>query len=281
MNERKIKVTADQVDRLLSDVRASQTAPIGDHLSDDESIGYAMGSLTADEVQRVDEHLASCPDCAAEAERLLSASDVWSGQQGASRLASLQGRVRKEIETEVVPEMDRPISLSERLRGLVARLVGRRRGARAIEQKVQVRVWQPAFARGERVDTARLQKLIVQNAGETSRFLTVLDEDEAGELYLFLSIYESASGERKGPVYCWPVESTQVELPFIPDLTERHRYQVYLTDREVPVPEGVLLDLNINDEERSEERGRLIAAFLEALERGEIGYRAVEQEVRP
>jgi hypothetical protein len=191
------------------------------------------------------------------------------------------------IETEVLPEMDRPISLSERLSWLAARLVGRIRGALQIEQEDQIRILLPAYpgivrglgrVRGER---RRADKLVVQGAGDTFRFLTVLSEDEEGELYLFMSSYESASGERKGPVYCWPVESAQVTLPFAPDQPARHRYQAYLTDREVPVPQDVRLDSGVNDNERSEERRRLVAAFLETLERGEIKYRAAEQEVKP
>jgi tetratricopeptide (TPR) repeat protein len=119
-----------------------------------------------------------------------------------------------------------------------------------------------------------LRALVVQGTDETYRFLTVLDEEEAGELYLFMSIY----GEHKGPVYCWEVKGAQVELPFIPDEKERRHYQAYLTDREVPVPEGVHLNPKINADERSEERRQLLAAFLGALERGEVNYRAAEQD---
>jgi len=141
-------------------------------------------------------------------------------------------------------------------------------------REAQLQVW---ISSGEGEAASDLQYLVVKGADESYRFLTVLDEDEAGELYLFMSI----SGERKGAVYSWPVEGTLVQLPFIPDETERHRYQAYLTDREVTVPEGICLDLKINDEERSEERRRLVAAFLEALESGEIGYRTAGQEIRP
>jgi hypothetical protein len=70
-------------------------------------------------------------------------------------------------------------------------------------------------------------------------------------------------------------------LPFIPDETERHRYQAYLTDREVPVPEGLQLDPRINNEERTEERAQLLAAFLEALESGGVSYRVAKLEFKP
>jgi hypothetical protein len=118
--------------------------------------------------------------------------------------------------------------------------------------------------------------LALQGADETYCYLTVLDEDETGELYLFMSIHDG----RKGPVYCWPVKAAQAELPFIPDKTERHRYQVYLTDREVPVPAGLQLDSRINNEESNEERAQLLVAFLEALESGGINCRARELEVK-
>jgi hypothetical protein len=235
-------------------------------------LSYAEDALDREARKRIAAHVLICESCSAELEH---------------------------IETNILPEMERPISVMERLSWLAARLVGQLRGAQTSEPGSQARldILTPAISgatRGEADSAgagrresetlelavqkrANVQMLALQGADETYRFLTVLDEDEAGELYVFMSIY----GERKGPVYCWPIESAQVELPFILDETERHRYQVYLTDREVPVLEGVHLDLRINNEERNEERARLLAAFLEALESGGVNYRTAELEFKP
>jgi len=213
-------------------------------------LSFAEGALDREARRRIAAHVLICQTCSAELE---------------------------DIEMEVLPEMERPISVTERLSWLAARLVGRVRGPRQMEQEGQARILIPAFVRGEREGGPSWRTLAVHGADETYRFLTVLDEDEAGELYLFMSIY----GEREGPVYCWPVEGAEVALPFIPDEKERHRYQAYLTDREVPVPEGIHVDPKINADERNEERKRLLAAFLEALDHGEVNYRAAEQEIKP
>jgi len=92
MKTRKIQMTTKQLDRLMTDIHAALTEPVGDHLSDDEFIGYAMETLTAEEVQRIDEHLASCADCAEGMEQLVAASEVWRGEQGEQRLAALRQR---------------------------------------------------------------------------------------------------------------------------------------------------------------------------------------------
>jgi hypothetical protein len=93
MKTRKIKVTTKQLDRVIEDVRALPDEPIGDHLTDDDFIGYDMGTLTAEEVKQVDAHLASCSDCAMEMERLMEAWQVWRGEQGKQRLAALRKRL--------------------------------------------------------------------------------------------------------------------------------------------------------------------------------------------
>jgi hypothetical protein len=77
----------------MEDLTALPAEPVGEHLSDDEFISYSMETLTVEEVQRVDEHLASCPECAEQMEQLMEASEAWSGEQGKERLAALRQRV--------------------------------------------------------------------------------------------------------------------------------------------------------------------------------------------
>lgn len=93
MKTRKIRVTAKKIDELMTLFRAMPAEPVGAHLSDDEFIGYATEALSTEEMQRIDEHLASCLDCTVEIERLLETSKVWQGEQGKQRLAALRQRV--------------------------------------------------------------------------------------------------------------------------------------------------------------------------------------------
>jgi hypothetical protein len=93
MKSRRIPVTAKKVDELMALFRALPTEPVGEHLSDDELIGCAMGTLPAEQVAHLGVHLDSCLDCAAEVERLLEAAEAWRGEEGKQRLAALRERL--------------------------------------------------------------------------------------------------------------------------------------------------------------------------------------------
>lgn len=91
----KLQVTTNQLDKLIAEIRALPGKPVGDHLfSDDEFISYAMETLEPQQIERIDAHLASCPECATEMERLVEAAEVWRGEQGEQRLAALWARAR-------------------------------------------------------------------------------------------------------------------------------------------------------------------------------------------
>lgn len=116
MKARKIQVTPEKVDELIALFRGLPTRPVGDHLTDDEFIAYAMGTLPADEVARLDVHLDSCLECAAEVERLQEAVAFWDSPEGRQRLVSLRERVLKKL-TQPAP------SLWERLAAALQNLV--------------------------------------------------------------------------------------------------------------------------------------------------------------
>jgi hypothetical protein len=97
MKTEKIRVTANQLAKLMDDLRALPPVPVGDCLSDDEFIGYATETLSAEQVERLDKHLGSCPACATEMERLLQGAEAWSGEQGTQRLAALEARVQAQM----------------------------------------------------------------------------------------------------------------------------------------------------------------------------------------
>ena len=86
----------------MEDIRTLPAEPVGEHLSDDEFISYSMEMLPEEEVERVDAHLASCPDCAEQMEQLLEASEAWSGEQGKQRFATLRQRVLESPKIELV-----------------------------------------------------------------------------------------------------------------------------------------------------------------------------------
>lgn len=194
----------------------------------------------------------------------------------------------RQIEMVILPEVEEPISVMERLSLTALRLVRGGQDVQSIELKSTLipvlgvrnhplQVTEEALMEDVGADegTDVLRKIVVTCEDDIHCFLTVLDEDELGEIYLFLSVL----GEREGAVYCWPVEESAA-LPFIVSRTERHRYLVFLTEYEIPLPTGVGLDLKSNALERSEERRHFIATFFAALEGGKVSYRAAEVEVK-
>jgi anti-sigma factor RsiW len=91
--QRKFRVTSSQLDRFLEDLVAGPGSPLGDHLTDSEFVEYSLEQLADHEVERIDRHLASCPDCAGELERLIEESRAWTGPEGENRLERLREKV--------------------------------------------------------------------------------------------------------------------------------------------------------------------------------------------
>lgn len=81
---KKNQYTTAQLNKLITEIRALPRKPVGDHLSDDEFIGYTLETLDPQHFERVDGHLASCPECTTEMKRLIEASEEWRYQQGSS-----------------------------------------------------------------------------------------------------------------------------------------------------------------------------------------------------
>lgn len=92
MKTRKIQVTGKKMDELTVFFRTPVVEPVGDHLSDDECLDYAAEILTSAETNRMDEHLASCPDCTARMEECVTAAQAWQGEDGKQRLAGVRQR---------------------------------------------------------------------------------------------------------------------------------------------------------------------------------------------
>ncbi len=92
MSTRKIKLTQKKTDELMADLKAAAGTG-GEHLSDDDFVGYSMQTLTPAEVARVDEHLTSCAECTRGIERMVAASQAWRGREGEQRLEALRRRI--------------------------------------------------------------------------------------------------------------------------------------------------------------------------------------------
>ncbi len=108
MKERNIRVTTNQLDKLLADIRALPHEPLGNHLSDDEFINYSQGTSSTEEMNRIDTHIASCSPCASEMERLIEAFKVWRDDIGKRRLERLRERMYA-VAIDAVVEKPKPV----------------------------------------------------------------------------------------------------------------------------------------------------------------------------
>ena len=93
MTPRRVNATRRQIARLMGDIQAVPAHPVGDHLTDDEFVGYSMAELDGDDSTRIEGHLRSCDDCAAQMERLFDVAHEWQGPAGAARVEQLSRAV--------------------------------------------------------------------------------------------------------------------------------------------------------------------------------------------
>lgn len=226
-------------------------------------LSYAEGVLGREERQYVAAHLLTCMVCVGELEQ---------------------------IETVILPEMERPINAKERLKNMLRQLISSNSNNAENSLTVQLPV-SPAVSqnkigalpgfqfnygvgftqKGQQGDM-RIGKISIRGFDETYRFLTILDIREQEEAYLLISSFES----RKGPVYCWPVDVADAELPFVFDQIEGHYYQAYITDCEIAPPPDTVLNLRVNRDDYEEDRTRLLANFFEVLLNQSCRFRLIE-----
>lgn len=232
---------------------------------------YAEDMLNQSERKRIAAHVLTCQSCTVELQ---------------------------EIEFEIIPETQRPVSLKERLSLLAAKLLHRFKSTNEQGQSNGIIILQPSYARHtfdihegsetekqgqivvslpafESDSSSEWKTLTIERSNDTHRYLTIFDEDETGEIYLFMCWHD----KEKAVIYCREMSEAKTTLQFKFDLQAGHRYQIYLTDRPVPMMEGLYLDFDINDDERETDRRRFIEVFLEALNRNEVYYLASEQEI--
>jgi hypothetical protein len=90
METLKIRITSKEFEELIAMLRNLPDEPVGEHLSDDEFISYVMQELPDPDLERIDEHLDSCPECTAEMERLLEIYELWRKDPDRQRLLALK-----------------------------------------------------------------------------------------------------------------------------------------------------------------------------------------------
>ena len=94
MNIERVKITAKKMDGLIEFLKNFPAGPIGDHLSDDEFVEYAMEWLSEEDLRKVDGHLHSCIDCATQMEVVVEKAESWRGTQGQQNIDDLKTRCR-------------------------------------------------------------------------------------------------------------------------------------------------------------------------------------------
>jgi anti-sigma factor RsiW len=121
MTARKTPATARQIDRLLHDAATMPDVPAGDHLTDEEFVAYSMDprDVSGPAIARIDAHLESCDECAAQMEHLLAVSEAWRGPAGATRLTDLAEQLRRSFVTSTAGTV-RLTSLLQALRPAAA-----------------------------------------------------------------------------------------------------------------------------------------------------------------
>ncbi len=72
---------------LLAGLRLSPLERVGDHLTAEEFVGFML----------VEEHIATCPNCAEEVEQLTEAAEVWRTPEADSRRLELRDRIKESL----------------------------------------------------------------------------------------------------------------------------------------------------------------------------------------
>ena len=104
MSIRKIKIPSERIAKLFNISMTLPREPLGAHLNDEESAGYASEVLSDADVERVEMHLAACPKCCAEVERLLEAAEAWRDLNIKETIGALQAGGIRSTSVESSPE---------------------------------------------------------------------------------------------------------------------------------------------------------------------------------
>src|SRR4051812_45381221 len=95
---KRVRGAREQADRLIDEVHGLPVEPVGPHLESDELVEYSMGALSSEQLARMDTHLASCDDCSARIEHLLTVAEAWRGADGQRRLRGLSQRILEKLD---------------------------------------------------------------------------------------------------------------------------------------------------------------------------------------
>lgn len=104
MSLRKIKIPIERIAKVFNISTTLPHEPLGAHLTDEESAGYASEVLSDADVQRLEIHLALCPECCAEVESLLEAAETWRELNIKETIGALQAGAIASTSVESSPE---------------------------------------------------------------------------------------------------------------------------------------------------------------------------------
>src|ERR1051325_3801728 len=86
MVNREIKPSDEQRAKAVDENLLLHEEGIGEHLSDDDFIKYAMELTPDEESQRILDHISACTACTCEVKDLIGETEAWRGEQGEARL---------------------------------------------------------------------------------------------------------------------------------------------------------------------------------------------------
>lgn len=159
MSGHKIKVSSAKLAEIL---KVAMTAPSAnaDHLGDEEFASYASEMLSDDGVKRIDNHLASCPDCCRSMEELLAAPETWRNLDGPAQVAKIRSRIKSEEPAMPSPKqlLSKAVSaaLGTPVQAGVRDLLARWQSwiSSAAAESLQIRNWKPVSVSGLLAPTA-------------------------------------------------------------------------------------------------------------------------------
>ncbi len=116
MKTQKITMNEQQLEQVAESLRATLSNSLTPCLTDEEFVEYTMALLSHDDTRRIRDHLASCEECAEEANRLVEGASAWQGKQGEQRLTALRQKIESQWTLATPPALEEPQSFIAKMR---------------------------------------------------------------------------------------------------------------------------------------------------------------------
>ena len=103
MNNKKLTLSGEQLQALISRLVAEPPGVSGEHLSREDYLGYLDDSISTERTGAVLAHLEECPDCAARLEHLLAQNRRWQSKERARLLEERRQQMLKSALQQLSP----------------------------------------------------------------------------------------------------------------------------------------------------------------------------------